>query len=79
MRRIVKDAMKDGAFGMASALIYPPDNFVSTADLIDTGEVLPRTAAYTSPTCGPRETLLEAIDEAIAIGTTRAFRWRSTT
>ena len=33
MKRLVKDAMKDGAFGLASALIYPPDSFVSTADL----------------------------------------------
>ena len=33
MKRLVKNAMKDGAFGLASALIYPPDSFVSTADL----------------------------------------------
>ena len=31
MRRLVREAMEDGAFGLASALIYPPDNFVSTA------------------------------------------------
>ena len=24
MRRLVRDAMEDGAFGLASALIYPP-------------------------------------------------------
>ena len=30
MRGLVVDAMEDGAFGLASALIYPPDNFVAT-------------------------------------------------
>src|SRR5437660_8680991 len=34
MKRLVRDAMKDGAFGLASALIYPPDSFVATADLV---------------------------------------------
>src|SRR5205823_2746214 len=34
MKGLVRHAMNDGAFGLASALIYPPDNYVATADLI---------------------------------------------
>ena len=38
MRRLVREAMEDGAFGIASALIYPPDNFVSNERPDRTGE-----------------------------------------
>ena len=34
MRRVVADAMRDGAFGLSSALIYPPGSYASTAELI---------------------------------------------
>src|SRR5690606_149755 len=33
MRAVVRRAMEDGAFGIASALIYPPDSYSSTEDL----------------------------------------------
>jgi dihydroorotase/N-acyl-D-amino-acid deacylase len=34
MRRVVRDAMRDGAFGVASALIYPPGSYAATEELI---------------------------------------------
>src|SRR5579872_1785789 len=34
MRKLLRQAMEDGAFGVAYALIYPPDSFVQTDELI---------------------------------------------
>ena len=34
MRAVVRRAMSDGAFGVASALIYPPGNYAETAELM---------------------------------------------
>ncbi len=69
MRRLVRDAMEDGAFGLASALIYPPDNFVATADLIALcREMAPYGGLYITHMRSEADQLLEAIDEAITIG-----------
>jgi dihydroorotase/N-acyl-D-amino-acid deacylase len=35
MRAVVRNAMEDGAFGIGSALIYPPGNYASTEELIE--------------------------------------------
>ncbi|HEV3309551.1 MAG TPA: D-aminoacylase, partial [Chloroflexota bacterium] len=35
MRRVVQEAMADGAFGVAYALIYPPDAFVGSDELVE--------------------------------------------
>ncbi len=69
MRRVVREAMEDGAFGIASALIYPPDNFVSTSDLIELAKVMaPYGGIYISHIRSEADRFLEAIDEAIEIG-----------
>lgn len=34
MQQIVEDAMRDGALGLSSSLIYAPDNYASTEELI---------------------------------------------
>ncbi len=69
MRRLVRESMEDGAFGIASALIYPPDNFVSTADLVALAKVMaPYGGVYISHIRSEADRLVEAIDEAIAIG-----------
>lgn len=34
MRRVTREAMEDGAFGVASALIYPPGSYASTDELV---------------------------------------------
>jgi len=69
MKRLVRDAMKDGAFGLASALIYPPDTFVSTEDLIALcREMAPLGGVYITHMRSEADGLLEAIDEAIRIG-----------
>ena len=43
MRRVVAEAMEDGAFGVATALIYPPNVYSTTEELIACMEVV---AAY---------------------------------
>jgi N-acyl-D-amino-acid deacylase len=69
MRRLVHEAMEDGAFGLASALIYPPDNFVGKRDLIELAKVMaPVGGVYISHIRSEADHLLEAIDEAIEIG-----------
>lgn len=69
MRQLVRNAMEDGAFGLASALIYPPDNFVSTADLIELAEaVAPYGGVYITHMRSEADKYLKAIDEAIRIG-----------
>jgi dihydroorotase/N-acyl-D-amino-acid deacylase len=69
MKRLIRDAMKDGAFGLASALIYPPDTFVSTQDLVALSrEMAPFGGVYITHLRSEADQLLEAIDEAITIG-----------
>jgi dihydroorotase/N-acyl-D-amino-acid deacylase len=69
MRGLVRDAMEGGAFGLASALIYPPDNFVATEDLIELAKVMePYGGVYITHMRSEADQLLEGIDEAIRIG-----------
>ena len=69
MRAAVSRAMQDGAFGMASALIYPPNNFASTQELIEEARAMaPYRGVYITHMRSEADRLLEAIDEAIRIG-----------
>jgi dihydroorotase/N-acyl-D-amino-acid deacylase len=62
-------AMTDGAFGVASALMYPPDNYNTTADLIESAKAMaPFGGLYITHMRNEGDFLLEAIDEAIRIG-----------
>ena len=69
MREAVRNAMEDGAFGIASALIYPPNNFSSTHELIETSKAMaPYGGVYITHMRSEADRLIEAIDEAIDIG-----------
>jgi dihydroorotase/N-acyl-D-amino-acid deacylase len=69
MRAAVARAMEDGAFGMASALIYPPNNFAGTDELIAEARAMaPYRGLYITHMRSEADRLLEAIDEAIRIG-----------
>jgi N-acyl-D-amino-acid deacylase len=69
MRTAVARAMQDGAFGMATALIYPPDNFAGTQELIEEARAMaPYRGVYITHMRSEADRLLEAIDEAIRIG-----------
>jgi dihydroorotase/N-acyl-D-amino-acid deacylase len=69
MRRITRQAMLDGAFGVASALIYPPGNFASTEELVEVAKAMaPYGGVYITHMRSEADGLLEAIEEAIRIG-----------
>lgn len=69
MRTIVKQAMEDGAFGVASALIYPPGNYASTEELIEEAKAMsPYGGVYITHMRSEADQLLEAVDEAFRIG-----------
>jgi N-acyl-D-amino-acid deacylase len=69
MRRVTRDAMKDGAFGVASALIYPPGNYAGTHELSEIAKAMaPYHGVYISHIRSEGDSLIEAMDEALAIG-----------
>jgi dihydroorotase/N-acyl-D-amino-acid deacylase len=69
MRELVRNAMEDGAFGIASALIYPPATFATTEELIEISRAMaPHGGVYITHMRSEADQLLEAIDEAIKIG-----------
>jgi dihydroorotase/N-acyl-D-amino-acid deacylase len=69
MRAVVRRAMQDGAFGVGSALIYPPGNYASTAELIEIAKAMaPYGGVYITHMRSEGNSWLEAIDEAIRIG-----------
>jgi len=69
MRAVVRRAMEDGAFGIGSALIYPPGNYATTDELIEMAKAMsPYGGIYITHMRSEADQLLEAIDEAIAIG-----------
>jgi dihydroorotase/N-acyl-D-amino-acid deacylase len=69
MRAVVRRAMEDGAFGFASALIYPAGSFAGTMELTEMAKAMaPYHGVYITHMRSEENTLLEAIDEAMAIG-----------
>ncbi|MDB4881021.1 MAG: D-aminoacylase domain protein [Gemmatimonadetes bacterium] len=69
MRRVVRDAMRGGAFGVASALIYPPGSYASTAELAAMAEAMaPLGGTYVTHIRSEDDELLETMDEALRIG-----------
>jgi N-acyl-D-amino-acid deacylase len=69
MRRLLDEALEDGAVGLSTGLIYTPGLFSQTDELISLAEVM-RTSGrpYTSHPRGETHNLFNAIDEAIRIG-----------
>ena len=69
MERLLDAAMRAGAHGMSSGLVYPPGCFAGTDELARLCDVVARYhGIYTSHVRGERETILEAVAEAIEIG-----------
>jgi dihydroorotase/N-acyl-D-amino-acid deacylase len=69
MRAIMRRAMEDGAFGLGSALIYPPGNYASTAELTEIARAMaPYHGVYITHMRSEADHFLEGMDEAIAIG-----------
>lgn len=70
MVAMVDQGMKDGAFGLSSALIYVPGTFAKTDELVALAQAAARhKGIYISHIRGESFNLFNAIDEAISIGT----------
>ncbi len=75
MRGLVRDAMEDGALGVASSLIYPPGAFAKTEELIALAEVAAEyDGLYASHVRGEGDHLLEAVDELLAVARATGIR-----
>lgn len=71
MRKEVRTAMEAGAFGVTSALIYPPSSFSTTADLIAMAKVSAQCGGfYATHMRDESGDLVKAVNEAIEIGET---------
>lgn len=69
MRAEVATAMRAGVFGISSALIYPPSSFQTTSDLVALAAEAGKCGGYYSSHMRDESAkLVEAVDEAIAIG-----------
>ena len=69
MRQVMAEAMEDGAFGVSYALIYPPDSYADTDEIVEVCKVVARYGGvYITHLRSEADTLLEALDEAIEIG-----------
>lgn len=69
LRAVVARAMEDGAFGLASALIYPPNTYASTEDLVEAARAMaPFGGVYITHLRSEGDRFLEAVDEALRIG-----------
>ncbi|HZI30403.1 MAG TPA: D-aminoacylase [Gemmatimonadaceae bacterium] len=69
MKAMVARAMRDGAFGIASALIYPPNTYASTEELVEAAKAMaPFGGVYITHMRSEGDKFLEAIDEAMRIG-----------
>lgn len=68
MKRIVREAMQQGAFGISSGLEYTPSGFADTAELIELCKIVSRYGGfYATHMRSEDETVLEAVGEAIHI------------
>jgi N-acyl-D-amino-acid deacylase len=69
MREVMAGAMEDGAFGVSYALIYPPDAYTDTDELVQVCRVVgDYGGVYITHIRDEGEKLLEAIEEALSIG-----------
>ncbi len=69
MRKVVDEALRDGALGVSYALIYPPEAYARTDELIEVCRVVAgHGGVYATHIRSESDRLLEAIDEALEIG-----------
>jgi len=69
MKELVEEAMKSGAFGLSTGLIYPPGCYTKTDEIVELCKIVAKYGGiYASHIRGEGETLIEAVKEAIEIG-----------
>jgi N-acyl-D-amino-acid deacylase len=68
MQELVRQAMEEGALGIASSLIYPPGSFAKTDELIALAKITAEHGGiYISHVRNEASQLLEAVDELLTI------------
>jgi N-acyl-D-amino-acid deacylase len=69
MKRLVAQAMEDGAMGLSTALLQPPSSLATTANLIELAKTAKQYGGiYSSHIRDEGEGVFRAIDEAIEVG-----------
>jgi dihydroorotase/N-acyl-D-amino-acid deacylase len=69
MKQLVAQAMQQGAFGISTALIYPPGHYAKTDELIELAKVAGQYGGlYASHMRSEGQSEMQAIDEALRIG-----------
>jgi N-acyl-D-aspartate/D-glutamate deacylase/amino acid transporter len=69
MRAIMDTAMRNGAMGMTTALIYPPSSYATTDELVEVARaVKPYGGIYASHIRGEGAEVVDAVHEAITVG-----------
>ena len=69
MRKLAEKAMKDGAWGMSTGLIYVPSSYADTNELVEVAKIIARHGGiYASHIRNENVALLAAVNEAMAIG-----------
>jgi N-acyl-D-amino-acid deacylase len=69
MKGLVAQAMRNGAFGLSTALIYPPGHYAKTEELIELAKVASQYGGiYGTHMRSEGQTETQAVDEALRIG-----------
>jgi N-acyl-D-amino-acid deacylase len=68
MRQVVAQAMKDGAFGISTALEYVPDTFASTDEIVELAKVARQSGGvYFTHQRSESDVIFNSLDEVFAI------------
>ncbi|MCS6859056.1 MAG: D-aminoacylase [Abditibacteriales bacterium] len=69
MKRMLEQAIDEGALGLSTGLIYPPGCYADTQELIELAKILPpRGALYATHLRNEGDELIEAVAESLTIG-----------
>ncbi|MGD8545804.1 MAG: D-aminoacylase [Candidatus Bathyarchaeota archaeon] len=69
MKKVLAQAMRDGAFGMSTGLIYPPSCYADIDEIVELAKISCSFGGiYASHIRGEGSTLIDAVREAIEIG-----------
>jgi len=69
MKEIAEEAMKAGAFGMTTGLIYPPGLFANTNELIEISKTISKFGGiYMSHVRSESDDIVKSVEEVIKIG-----------
>jgi len=75
MRSLVREAMEDGALGVASSLMYPPGLFADTSELVELSKVAAEyDGMYISHMRDEGAHMIEAVEEVLTIARDASIR-----